>query len=215
MPKLVDHEQRRAELTDAVWRVIGRAGVEHASVRAVAAESGWSMGAVRHYFASQDELLAFALDRVIVRAVERADAVPRRGTPRAVVAAILEQAVPLDADRATENAIWFGFAARARVDPALGRQWLDAVRRVRHQLGGLLSGLADGGLLQAGLDVPTETLRLHALLDGMAVQALHGDDGISPAEMRRVIRAHLAEILDPSADGPLPADVAEPERLPS
>jgi AcrR family transcriptional regulator len=57
MPKLVDHEQRRRELGEAVWRVIRRDGVEAASVRKVAQEAGWSAGALRHYFSTQSELL--------------------------------------------------------------------------------------------------------------------------------------------------------------
>ena len=65
MPKVVDHEQRRRELAAAVWRVIGREGVAEVSIRAVAAESGWSTGALRHYFATRAELLAFACEEVI------------------------------------------------------------------------------------------------------------------------------------------------------
>jgi AcrR family transcriptional regulator len=41
--------------------VIRRDGVAAASVRAVAREAGTSMGALRHWFATQDELLHFAM----------------------------------------------------------------------------------------------------------------------------------------------------------
>ena len=69
MPKVVDHEQRRRELAHAVWRVIRRQGVDQASVRTVALEAGWSPGALRHYFATQSELLAFAM-RLVVERIE-------------------------------------------------------------------------------------------------------------------------------------------------
>ena len=59
MPKIVDHEVRRRELAEAVWRVIVRDGVGDVSIRSVAAEAGWSSGALRHYFSTRAELLAF------------------------------------------------------------------------------------------------------------------------------------------------------------
>lgn len=71
VPKVVDHDQRREELARAVWAVIARAGVEGATVRAVAAEAGWSMGALRYYFATQDGLLRFALEVMLRRTPER------------------------------------------------------------------------------------------------------------------------------------------------
>ena len=42
MPKDVDHDARREELLEAVWRVIARDGMERATIRAIAKETGWS-----------------------------------------------------------------------------------------------------------------------------------------------------------------------------
>ncbi len=71
---MVDIEARRTELAEALWRVIRRDGLERASVRNVAREAGLSMGALRHYFGTQDELLAFAMRLVIERARGRMEA---------------------------------------------------------------------------------------------------------------------------------------------
>jgi DNA-binding transcriptional regulator YbjK len=71
MPKLVDPDQRRSELAQAVWTVIRRDGLQRASVRNVAREAGLSMGSLRHYFASQSELLCFAMQLVGDRARAR------------------------------------------------------------------------------------------------------------------------------------------------
>jgi len=51
--------------------VIRLDGLEHASVRNVAREAGLSMGALRHYFATQSELLCFAMQLVGDRARAR------------------------------------------------------------------------------------------------------------------------------------------------
>lgn len=76
-----------AELAEAVWRVIRRDGLEHASVRNVAREAGLSMGSLRHYFSTQSELLIFALRLVIERIDRRLatlhpDAEPRQAAER-------------------------------------------------------------------------------------------------------------------------------------
>ncbi|MET8762334.1 TetR/AcrR family transcriptional regulator, partial [Lentzea sp. NPDC004782] len=71
MPKVVDHEERRRELAEAVWRIVRRDGIDHASVRAVAAESGWSSGSLRRYFPTQDSLLGFAMELTYRRFIAR------------------------------------------------------------------------------------------------------------------------------------------------
>ena len=71
MPRIVDHAVRREDLARALWRVVRRDGLHAVSVRTVAAEAGTSASALRHYFASQDELLAFALRSIVARAQAR------------------------------------------------------------------------------------------------------------------------------------------------
>lgn len=61
MPKIVDPGARRRAVADAVLRVIGREGVEGASLRNVAEEAGLAIGSVRHYFRDHDELLLFTM----------------------------------------------------------------------------------------------------------------------------------------------------------
>ena len=60
MPKVVDHEERRGEVAAAVWRIVSRDGLEAATVRRVAAETGMSTSVVSHYFAGKDDLLRLA-----------------------------------------------------------------------------------------------------------------------------------------------------------
>ena len=84
---IVDHEQRRSELAEAGWTVIRRDGLQRASVRNVAREAGWSMGSLRHYFATQSELLCFAMQLVADRARARVRALEPAPDPRRAVAA--------------------------------------------------------------------------------------------------------------------------------
>lgn len=71
MPKQIDHEKRRKEIAEATWRVILERGMEGASARNIAKEAGLSLGALRHYFSTQDELLVFAMKLVQEKVMAR------------------------------------------------------------------------------------------------------------------------------------------------
>src|SRR6187551_3602304 len=95
MPKVVDVEQRRSELADAVARVIARSGLEAASMRRVAAEAGWTTGTLVHYFTNKRELLQFTLETSLERRrVQRFDRASLR--PAEAIRRTLESALPLD-----------------------------------------------------------------------------------------------------------------------
>ncbi|MFF7788433.1 TetR family transcriptional regulator C-terminal domain-containing protein [Streptomyces sp. NPDC007991] len=195
MPKVVDPRLRRRELAEAVWRVVRRDGLEHASVRNVAREAGLSMGSLRHYFATQSQLMTFALRMVIVGITQRIAALAPGGDPSDRAARVLAELLPLDDQRRAENEVWLAFTARAMTDPelrALRDEGYDALRAVCR---GLVTELID-----PARDPDREAARLHALLDGLAVHAAMRPDVDTPDVMRNVIADHLAELLAPRAD---------------
>ncbi|MEU8336802.1 TetR/AcrR family transcriptional regulator [Micromonospora tulbaghiae] len=186
MPKIVDHGARRAELARAMWRVVYRDGVGAATVRSIAAEAGWSPSALRHYFATQTELLVFAMEHVQAEAAERIAADDRTGSPREVAQRILEQLLPLDRQRVREAEVWLLLAARAQTDPAARTRMADAddgIRRAAEFAVVLLTGQPAAG--------PEAVARLHALLDGLALHALLYPERMPPARARELLGAHL------------------------
>jgi AcrR family transcriptional regulator len=199
VPRVVDHAQRRAELAEAVWRVVRRDGIEHASVREVAREANLSMGSLRYFFDSQDGLLRFAMEEVIRRVQARIEAgapareaAMRRGKPGDAVIDLLEQVLPLDDERLAEAQIWLAFTPRALIDPqlhAVRRQADDGVRELCRQC---LLGLSGFGLMTPERSLHQETERLWALIDGLTLHLVTGHTSRRTA--RRVLRAHLAEL---------------------
>jgi AcrR family transcriptional regulator len=189
VPKIVDHEQRRRELAEAVWRVIVSDGVAEVSIRSVAAEAGWSTGALRHYFASRADLLAFACEQVIAQVTARLQALQPAGSLRDAVAAALLETMPVDDDRHTEVSIAFSFLALGLGDPELAR-----VQRL-HFTGmyELCLNLIRQLVPNPG-PVPAETRarRLHALVDGWSVHVLAGH--LQPAQMVADLHAYLGEL---------------------
>jgi AcrR family transcriptional regulator len=95
VPKIVDVEQRRADLTDAAARLIARSGIESATMREVAAEAGLTTGALTHYFTDKHELLLTTF---------QASLFPGFTATRHALSKVLVSLDPSDPDRARVRA---------------------------------------------------------------------------------------------------------------
>jgi AcrR family transcriptional regulator len=192
VPRIVDTSERRAALAEAVWRVVARDGLEHASVRNVAAEAGLSAGSLRHFFTSQSELLAFAMRLVMQRVSARIEALEATAEPLADARRALAEFLPLDERRRTESEVWLAFTARALVDPLLRElreASYDALREgCRYHVRRLTGG--HGG--ESGVEM--ETARLYALVDGLLVHGVIRPDAAAPAALRAVLDHHLGQL---------------------
>jgi AcrR family transcriptional regulator len=193
MPKVVDHEERRRELAGAVWRVILRDGVEGVSVREVAAEAGWSTGALRHYFGTKDDLLASAARLLEERVIRRLQERPGGPTLREAVRAALCEVLPLDEDRRMEGKVWFAYMSRGLVDKKIAEEHEIVFDGARELCVRITREMARVGQLAPGLDPDGEAARLHALVDGLAVHGLLGR--LDEAEMLAALDAHLDGIF--------------------
>lgn len=149
MPKIVDHDQRRKELADAVLRVVARAGVNAVTVRSVAKEAGWSTGVLTHYYGGRAELLLGALRRAAAITQRRFEAA--RGADDEL-AQLLEGVLPLDERRLALNRIFLFFYAEAATDEA-----------VRAEIAGYLANWRT--------DVAEAVERAHPALDAVAAAA--------------------------------------------
>ena len=190
MPKIVDHEARREEIARALWRVVRRDGVGAASVRTVAAEAGWSPGAVRYYFPDQAGLLGFAVELVTRRVRERIDRLETTGPASEQILRYLEEVIPLDDERRAEFEVWFAFLAQSLAEnEATGtlRPHVEPVHGQLYQLcRDLLAALGDDDF-----DLDLEAARLHALVDGVSIHIATNPTATSAARIRQILRHHL------------------------
>jgi AcrR family transcriptional regulator len=187
MPKVVDHAARREQLAAALWQVVVREGVEAASLRRVAAEAGWSVGSLRHYFDGQADLLHFAMELVVTRVTERVAALPPEADPLAAATDLLHQFLPLDADRRAEMEVWLAFASRALVDRSL--------RELRDEAHAGVRGVCLRAVELLGAARPKlEAERLHALVDGLAQHAILAPEVTTATRQRAILAAHLATL---------------------
>lgn len=192
MPKLIDHQQRREEIAAAAWRVIRREGVGGASVRTVAAEAGLAVGSIRHVFGTQSELLEFAMRLVMHRVGARIDGRLSAGIPHSAEE-LAAEFLPLDEERRAEMEIYLALFVAAGTDPGLTAVRDETLQGTRIACAMIIDRLDCADRLTED-QRDRETIRLHALLDGLAAHLVWQPDQEAEAA-RQVLVQHLRSVV--------------------
>lgn len=197
MPKVVDHEERRAEIVTATWAAIAEAGLDGATMRAIAERAGCTTGRLTHYFSGRDEILTAALCRVHEDAGTRMIRAAASRSGADALRAVLLEALPLDDDRRLEWRVWLAFWAQATVDENLRAEneqryaeWRDIVDRL----------LRDAA---PRLTAPERAMRADELvlvIDGLGIRetlARTSDRPSRAAAVRRSVDRAVARAVEP------------------
>jgi AcrR family transcriptional regulator len=197
VPKRVDHEERRQQIAAALLRVAATRGLHQAGLREVAAEAGLSVRLIQYYFGTKEQLLLYATHRLAAGLSDRVLARVRAagdGGPRAIIEAILSEALPDDEDSRMFHVIWTSYLALSLTDAALDMGPLvrdaDAVGEV---IAAQLRAAQAAGRAPAGLDAALEATSLLALSAGLSNSVLVG--GLDPAQATAVLRYQLDRLL--------------------
>ncbi|MFI6886288.1 TetR/AcrR family transcriptional regulator [Streptosporangium canum] len=208
MPRQVDHDQRRRQIAEAVWRLAARAGLEDVTLRQVAAEAGVSARLLQYYFGTRDELLLGALkilnDDAERRARERLAMLGEAPGMHAIVRGVLLELLPLDAERRNRHLVYAAYFVRFLADPALADPALAEVARAApHALENLVAGLiAQGqelGQVSRDIDTAAEAAFLVAGADGIQATVLLGQR--TPEEAVALVDHQLARVFTAAIGG--------------
>ena len=201
MPKKVDHEARRREISEALWRIASTRGLDGASLRDVAAEAGISLGRLQHYFRTKDEMLVFALRYINRLAADRIrariEALDEEPTPREVLRACLSSMLPLDDQSRIGLLVGAAYYARAVHDEALRTEAENGIPQLRAFLTGQLRLAAERGELPPERATEDEAMLLISAVDGLATYVLLGVH--APEAALRLVDLQLAKLF--GADG--------------
>nr|WP_246405118.1 TetR/AcrR family transcriptional regulator [Nocardiopsis algeriensis] len=189
-------------MAEALWRVIAASGPAAVSIRSVAAEAGWSPGALRHYFRTREDLLVFATELSERRATERIVGLDRELTGDMPLleraARYAEQLLPLDATRRAEFRAWESAGILGELDRGRDRRW--NLQRLLYR--NLIAALAGQ---EAGADPDTPhpdawveewAAHLHSVVDGLALQLMVTPGATDADDVRRRLRAFLARAAE-------------------
>jgi AcrR family transcriptional regulator len=200
MPKIVVPEERRNAISDAVIRVVHRAGFEGATLRNVAEEAGLVIGSVRHYFDNHEDLMIFTMrelgQRIVRRVTTHTEQLLADDSDidrRTVVENLFAEFLPLDDTRRDEAVVWLAFSVAARTRPALRPVATEQHEFMRGLILRIIREATARGGLPEGLDLDVECLRLGALLDGLTLQAVL-DPRVTPELSLEALRRSLRDL---------------------
>jgi AcrR family transcriptional regulator len=179
MPKRVDHDERRGQIVEALWRLTLDRGLTAVSFREVAAEAGVSVRQVQYYFGTKAELLLASVRligaRVVGRGMEGIAAAGPNPTPRDLVRAAIAGALPLDDQQRTDALLFMTFYIAALTDPTLaGAETLSAPRASVEGIVEMLRQAHAAGRTRAGVDPELDGQLIVALNTGLIVGVLAG-----------------------------------------
>jgi len=201
MPRRVDHEERRRQISDALVRTAATRGLHATGMRDVATEAGVSLRLVQYYFGTKEELLLAAMqqlaarfsDRVLAR-IQQLKEAGSPASPRDVIAAVMIEALPADDERRTFTLVYTAYLALSLTDPALAISPL--VRNssvVSDVLAAQLGAAQAAGDMPDHLDPDLEATSLLTMSAGLGTSVLVGQSSAAQAEA--VIDYHLRRLF--------------------
>lgn len=193
MPKIVDHEKRRAELAEVAWRTIAAHWIDAASMRRVAEAAGCSTGVLAHYFEDKDDLLLAALAASFGPGSE---ALERHASRRGLgaIRALLRESLPLSAEQRERWALWLCFWAQARSDPRIAELLTDRYDAWREFAARSLRDAQARGEISRTRNVQREAQALLAFVDGLGRQAALSAQAWGPRRVLGLVEDYLSRL---------------------
>ena len=196
MPKVVDHDQRRAEIIGALWEVISERGTEGASLTTVARAAGVSVGRIQHYFASKQALVQAGCQAIVDMAEAGYRDRTRESDPWQTLTELLTQSIPTTAEFRMGAAVWYAYMARAVVDPGIGEIVRQAAQGTHEEVRSLLrAGGASEDLATALLGM-SAGLTQHVLIGAMGAPEATATMTAEIDRLRRVSTTEQGSVAD-------------------
>lgn len=194
MPKVVDHQQRRSEIADAVSHLARDRGLQGVTFREVAKEAGVSVALIQHYFGSKERLLFGTLEiqsnRFAERIGDRLDDLPDSGDPKERLRVIAASFIPTDDQSRAAMLVYHSFAGAALTDTNLrSAEAFGNSESLIAVMSDELAAAQASGEIKTKLEPATEATAILSLVLGLSLATLL--DQIHPERALDVLHAHL------------------------
>lgn len=174
MARPADHEKRRVQIAEAVWRLAAQGGLEDVTMRRVATEAGVSTRLVQYYYATRERLLAEAFSYRLRHDRKYIEDSLVDGTPRERLRNLLLTLVPLNKEGRTRYLVYVAYFVRAISDPDMISTLFEGSPQLEDLIVHILQQAKSTGQIPDNLDLAMEAEKLVALQDGMSSRILLG-----------------------------------------
>ncbi|TWT14328.1 TetR/AcrR family transcriptional regulator [Planomicrobium sp. CPCC 101079] len=192
MPKQIDHDTRKVLIAEATWRILLEQGVAGASVRNIAKEAGISLGSLRYFFHTQNELMNFSKELISERISQKVDNIFNGDQPpKEKIFLVLLELLPPTGEMENETRVRLIFKSNALSEKeTIGRGEDGVFLAVKK----VMSNLLLLNLLKKELDIANETERLYAVMEGLAFESLLRPNVLTATRIAEIIQYHLNAI---------------------
>lgn len=170
MPKVIDREERRAQLARKAMEVIAARGVRGATLRDIADAAGVSVGILQHNFRTRNALLLAAFETAIDRVEKRVDSFS--GTTIDEIKQFAVETLPLDRQRKIEWKVLLAFRAEAIANLRLAKEQRARWRKFRLLFKGAIENGISAGHISKQVDPDQASYAIISAIDGCAMLAL-------------------------------------------
>ena len=172
MPKIVDHDERRAHIVEAVTELIIREGFDAVTMRAVAKEAGYAHGAISRYFPDKQHLLTAAFLHVFETSHEGSLEATNHLRGLNALHHLIEGLLPYPGASARATRVVLTFWERASQDPSLYAIHATNIARRRALIRELLEQARDDDELFHHIDLDEAVNRVNAHTAGWQMLGL-------------------------------------------
>jgi AcrR family transcriptional regulator len=194
MPKIVDHDERRQKLAEAVWRIILREGLGSVSVRKIASEADVSPGSLRHYFSNQSDLLCFSMNLVSQHVRQRIVGKHYTGESLEEILTMITELLPINDEQRAEGQVWLAFIGLAIYEPNIRLLRIQVHKEMDEYFHHVVVCLSKCCKIKKGIAFQMEAKLLHSLVDGLALHSLIHPELMTADEMISIVKHHLNQL---------------------
>lgn len=190
MPKVVDHEQRRHDIIDALWQVVSDQGFAAVSVRNVAAQAGLPASTVAQAFDNRTDMLAQALEGLAKESESRRRLLSKKAPTVEQLVDDVMLTLPLSPKRIRQHGVWIALIDAAPTDPAARGALVALNENLADVIRSRLTRAVEAGVLRDDVNVDDQVLLIHAMIDGFSAQLI-GTTTPKRAAIRDALGAHF------------------------
>ncbi len=177
----------------AAVSVVARDGFDALSVRTVAREAALSGGAVQYHYATRSHLLLAAFELTVRSITDRLMGTDLQGPVATVLGRLCREALPLDAERHRECAVWVALSSAAAAHPELAAQQARALTTLRGWFAATITAAQATGELSDRVQPRRAARILAAVLDGLTLHGITGSQ--TPHELVTTLDDTIALVL--------------------